>query len=169
MTRYSTIPRTLVFITHGDNILLLKGAPTRRLYPNLYNGVGGHVERGEGVLEAARREVCEETGLDLANLHLRAVLHVDEPGKEQGVLVFVFIGESLARAVVQSDEGELVWVSRGDILASLNAGLTSLPLVPDLRELLPRLLELPRDAPPIFARSTEYPDGRMTIDFEDKE
>lgn len=161
VNRYAVVPRTLVFLTHADDILLLKGAPTRRLYPNLYNGVGGHVERGEGILEAARREVREETGLELDNLQLRAVLHVDEVGKEQGVLVFVFMGESPIRAVVHSGEGELVWVSRSD--------LGRLPLVPDLRELLPRLLEMPNDDLPLFARSTEYPGGRMTIDFEDKE
>jgi len=48
--------RTLCFIENGNDILLLKGASTKRLYPNLFNGVGGHVEAGEDVLTSLRRE-----------------------------------------------------------------------------------------------------------------
>ncbi|MCH7664271.1 MAG: NUDIX domain-containing protein, partial [Chloroflexi bacterium] len=54
--RYQLIPRVLIFITRGDEVLLLKGAPDKNLWANLYNGVGGHIERGEDVLSAARRE-----------------------------------------------------------------------------------------------------------------
>jgi 8-oxo-dGTP diphosphatase len=48
--RYVCIPRTLIFITRGDKVLLLKGAANKRIWANKYNGVGGHVERGEDVL-----------------------------------------------------------------------------------------------------------------------
>jgi len=45
--RYAIIPRTLIFITRegpsGLEVLLIKGAPTKRLWANRYNGVGGHV------------------------------------------------------------------------------------------------------------------------------
>ena len=53
--RYQFVPRVLVFLTCGDEVLLLKGAPTKRVWPNQYNGLGGHIERGESVLEAAQR------------------------------------------------------------------------------------------------------------------
>ena len=42
--RYTLIPRVLVFLTRGDTVLLLKGAPTKRLWAGKYNGVGGHVD-----------------------------------------------------------------------------------------------------------------------------
>ena len=42
--RYQVVPRTLCFIIHDDDVLLLRGAPTKRIWPNKYNGVGGHVE-----------------------------------------------------------------------------------------------------------------------------
>jgi len=44
--RYMLIPRTIIFLRRGDFCLLIKGAPTKRLWAGKYNGVGGHVERG---------------------------------------------------------------------------------------------------------------------------
>ena len=37
--RYRMVPRVLAFITHGDRVLLIKGAPDKRVWPNLYNGL----------------------------------------------------------------------------------------------------------------------------------
>ena len=57
--RYQLIPRTLIFLTRGESVLLLKGAPNKRIWANRYNGVGGHIERGEDAHTAARRELLE--------------------------------------------------------------------------------------------------------------
>ena len=66
--RYTIIPRTLIFLICGKNVLLLKGALNKRLWAGLYNGVGGHIERGEDILTAAQRELQEETGLEEVKL-----------------------------------------------------------------------------------------------------
>ena len=53
--RYQAIPRVLIFLrsrnpqTGEEEVLLLKGAPTKRLWANHYNGLGGHVEAEEDV------------------------------------------------------------------------------------------------------------------------
>ena len=104
------------------------------LFPGMFNGVGGHVERGEDILSAARREVREETGLDISDLSLRCVLHVDEGTDRPGVLVFVFVGYTEERGVVESSEGTLHWVP----LAHIN----QLNLMPDLPPILKRLRAL---------------------------
>ena len=130
MERFTAYPRTLCFVLNGNDVLLLKGAPTKRLYANQYNGVGGHVERAEDVLASLYREVREETGLEITNPVLRAVIVADE-GSGPGVLIFVYTASSASRAVQPSVEGNLTWVPRSHVL--------DYALVPDLRELLPRL------------------------------
>ena len=50
------IPRTLIFIRSEDSFLFIKGAADKRLWANKYNGIGGHLERGEDIQSAAERE-----------------------------------------------------------------------------------------------------------------
>jgi ADP-ribose pyrophosphatase YjhB (NUDIX family) len=73
--------RTLCFVENGDDVLMLKGAPSKRLYANSYNGLGGHVEAGEDILSCMEREVQEECGLAITHVRLRAVVNVDEAGR----------------------------------------------------------------------------------------
>lgn len=140
--RYRAIPRVLVFLRKSGDVLLLKGAPDKRIWPNLYNGVGGHVEAGEDVLSAARREIREETGLTVNELDLKAVVNIDAGESTLGIVMFVFTGWCQDKATIASPEGELHWVPLEQ--------LESYPLVEDLGWLLPRILRLPENGPPLF-------------------
>ena len=144
--RFMVIPRTLIFVTDGDRVLLIKGAPTKRLWANLYNGIGGHVEPGEDALSAARRELREETGLQVSDLRLVGTVMIDAK-QPVGIFLLVFRAEYEGGALVASQEGQLEWIPQ--------AQLDSYPLVADLRLMLPRVLAMqPGDAP--FAARTDY-------------
>lgn len=153
--RYTCIPRTLVFLTRGDSVLLLKGASTKRIWANKYNGVGGHVERSEDILSSAKRELEEETGLS-AELHLVGTLLVDvEP--QMGICVYVFTGESLEGEPVASDEGMLKWL--------LFDQLDQYPLVDDVAVLLTRIRAMNEGDSPFSARSFYGEDEKLTLSF----
>jgi 8-oxo-dGTP diphosphatase len=138
--RWMTIPRTLAFIRNGDDILLMKRAATKRIFPNQYNGLGGHLERDEDPLTGAKREILEESGLSVQNLHLRAIYNIDA-GQETGILLFVYLGESDSREItVETEEGRLEWVPI--------AKLSDYDLVEDLPLILPRILDMEKTTPP---------------------
>ncbi len=159
--RYLAIPRTLCFITRGrDEVLLLRGAPTKRIWAGKYNGIGGHVERGEDILTSIRREVREETGLAVENIALRGVINVDA-GEAVGILVFVCCAEYQSGDPIPSEEGTLEWIRR-DRLASL-------PLVEDLPDILPRILDGAPHDPLFFARTHYDADDRLVIEFAEGE
>ena len=163
--RYTAVPRVLVFLTStnpatgGQEVLLLKGAPNKRLWAGRYNGLGGHVEAGEDIYTAATRELAEEAGLHDVPLHLAGIINIDtgqdEQGPRPGVLVFVFTGETAVRTVHPSSEGEPTWVS--------SAGYADYPMVEDLYALLPRVLARRF----FYAAYTPQADGTLAFAFRE--
>ena len=160
--RHVVIPRTLSFITYEREVLLLRGAPTKRIWPGKLNGIGGHIEPGETVYESAQREIFEETGLLVPCLALRGLLHIAGPqGGERetarGVLIALFTGQASSRQVRPSIEGELIWCP-----------LDALPrdeLVQDLPVLLPRLFS-PTEKGLLYGSYTVTDQGEMTFRLE---
>jgi 8-oxo-dGTP diphosphatase len=155
--RYRVLPRVLCFITRGDQVLLLRGGPRKRTWAGRYNGVGGHLEPGEDVREALLREVKEETGLDVKEVRLRGVVHVDVDDPIMGVLFFVFTASATKQQVVPSAEGSLEWFARGE--------LPFADMVEDLPVILPAVLAMGPSDPPFFAAYSYDAADRLVITF----
>jgi 8-oxo-dGTP diphosphatase len=158
--RYQVVPRTLCFITHGDEVLLLCGAPTKRIWPNKYNGVGGHVKPNEDVQSAALREIREETRLEVRDLQLRGMINIPvDAGTNTGILVFVFTATATTREVEPSEEGRPEWIPRNRLL--------ELELVEDLPTLLPRVLAMDANESPFFAHYSYDEQDQLVMTFTD--
>ena len=91
-----------------------------------YTLPGGHVERGESFVDAAVREMKEETGLDIYSPKLVGIKQFPIEGGRY--IVFLFMTDSFSGEVVSSDEGEMKWV---DI-----SRLSDVDAVDDLEDLL---------------------------------
>ena len=155
-SRYQVIPRVLCFVTSGDELLLLKGAPDKKLWAGKYNGLGGHVERGESVHAAAWREIREEAGIPVTGLLLRGVVTVALEA-EPGIGLFIFTAAALSRDYTDSLEGTLEWVPISRV-ATLNT-------VEDLPRLVSVILSLPPGAPPFGGHYRYDPNGRLVMEF----
>ncbi len=92
---------------------------------------GGHVEKGESIVDAVIREMKEETGLTVSNPKLCGVKQF--PIDEGRYIVFLFTADEYTGELVSSDEGAMHWVNKED-LSNVNA-------VSDLKELLQVMLD----------------------------
>ena len=157
--RWLTIPRTLSFVMNGDDILMMKRAPHRRVFPNQYNGLGGHIERDEDPLTGAIREIKEESGLDVHAVRLRAIHNIDTGGKT-GIMLFVYTAVSDDRAVIQdTSEGVLEWIPKNKIL--------DLDLVEDLPHLIPRVLDMDDNQAPLHAHVSYNTEDEIQLRFKE--
>lgn len=119
MPNHSISIFTLIFLINSDDVLLLHRAPSKRLWPNRWTGVGGHVEQNEtGDLEAsALREVQEETGLapaDISDFALRLTAMRRDPNGDAVVLACC-TGTASKRDLIDCSEGSLVWMPRAQV------------------------------------------------------
>lgn len=160
--RWSVIPRTLCFITSGNDVLLMERGMHKRVFPGRYNGIGGHVERGEDALVGALREIEEETGLrpeDLTDIRLRGVTMVDS-GEQIGVMLFVFSMRAKRRDVPKhNEEGALHWVPLDQVL--------TLPVVEDVPPVLRRLFGPQASDLTYYGHLSYDAADRMVIQFTD--
>ena len=76
-----------------------------------YNGVGGHLERGEDVAACMEREILEETGLRVKSMSLRGtVVWADFGPKKEDWLGFVFLVDAVeGEPFAENEEGALSW------------------------------------------------------------
>ena len=129
--RYLMVPRTLIFLRNEDKILLIKGSPDKKIWPGLYNGIGGHIERGENLISAAERELLEETGIAGVDLSLRGIIFIDV-NQNNGITLYIFEGFVESKTIKNGPEGEIEWINTEEI--------HNYPLVEDLYELIPRII-----------------------------
>ena len=116
---------TLVFVLDGTRVLL--GMKKRGFGVGLWNGFGGKVEPNESVRAAARRELQEESGIDVdeEDLTRRAMLRFEWRSEERDEIplsdrvppfsVSVYTVTRFRGLPVESDEMRPQWCNLDDV------------------------------------------------------
>ncbi|MYA50831.1 MAG: NUDIX domain-containing protein [Chloroflexi bacterium] len=73
-------------MVRGGRVLLAKRSSTARHYPDVWDLFGGHVEEGEPLEEALRREAREELGVDIEAFHPLGIVH--DPVEPAEIAIF---------------------------------------------------------------------------------
>lgn len=157
--RYQIIPRVLIFAMRDDDVLLMKLLPRSGKitgWTGRYNGPGGHIERGEDVMEAARRELLEETGLK-GNISLCGMVIVDS-GQNPGIGLFILRADRPTGELINSPEGIPEWIP----LEKIN----EFPLVEDVAIFVERIRKMTPASAPFIGRSYYDANDRLVVVFE---
>lgn len=129
MGRTETVALTVLCLIHRGDKLLLQNR--RKKDWDGWTLPGGHIEKGESIVDAVVREMQEETGLTIHSPKLCGIKQF--PIENGRYLVFLFRTESFSGEVRSSDEGEMRWISRSE--------LSDFHTVPDFEELLQVMLD----------------------------
>lgn len=155
--KYQVIPRVLIFVVDDPRVLLLRGDKNKKIWAGKYNGVGGHVEDGEDILSAAKRELQEETALQNLAITLCGTIMI-QAAHDFGILVFVFYAKYAGGEIKPSSEGDLEWVAFGDV--------DKLPVVEDLPAILAQLQIWRQNGKLFYGKSHYSDDGKIIINFQ---
>ena len=130
MSRTENVELTVVcLLEDGDKILLQDRVKTDW---HGYALPGGHVEKDESFLDAVKREMKEETGLEIRNPRLVGLKQF--PIDNGRYLVVLFKATEWSGELASSEEGKMEWVEY--------ARLPELDTVADLEEML-RMMNSP--------------------------
>ena len=145
------------YVKKDGKYLMLHRKPNKKIMPNVWMAPGGRREFNEGLFECARREIMEETSLEIKNLRIACTgcAYLKDLGTE---LFFHFIIADYKSGELPEDpdDGELKWLSLEEILKLDN-------LLGELKHVLPMILK--DEKVPVFSYCAVYEQGNEMTEF----
>lgn len=129
MKKTENVELTVLCLIHKNDKYLLQDRVKKDWKG--YTLPGGHIEKGESIVDAVVREMKEETGLTVYNPKLCGVKQF--PLDDGRYIVFLFCADEFSGQVISSEEGTMHWVNKDD--------LSNVNTVEDFQELLRVMLD----------------------------
>lgn len=153
-TPYRPIVATLGYILSPDRtqtLLVHRNARQDDEHLGKYNGLGGKMHPQEDVVTCMKREIREESGLEVLSLRLRGTINWTGFGPSgEDWLGFIFLVESFrGEPFTQNPEGDLAWHAVEKLM--------DLPMWEGDRHFLPLVFD---DDPRVFHGYMPYDQGR---------
>ena len=107
---------TLCYIEDNNRYLLLHRIKKENdVNCDKWIGIGGKLEEGESPYDCIKREIKEETSLDVTELSYRGVVTFTSDIYETE-LMHLFTASKFVGTLSECDEGELCWVEKDKVL-----------------------------------------------------
>jgi 8-oxo-dGTP diphosphatase len=140
---------TLCYVRNGEQTLMVhRVKKAQDMHLGKWNGLGGKLEPGETPEECARREIQEESGLEVKDLTWKGLLTFPGFANDEDWYAFVFVATVKNGPLIDSPEGDLKWVDQTELFG-LNLWEGDLIFLPWL------------DRPGMFSGKFTYLDGRL--------
>jgi 8-oxo-dGTP diphosphatase len=109
---------TGVYLIKDDKMLFLVRKKRNDAFhkQGMFLPIGGHVELGEGLVDAAIREVKEESGITVRSVDLKGIVYIRSQNTgEYDMIMSVFTSSDFTEEPVTGSEGSFTWVSIHDL------------------------------------------------------
>lgn len=144
------------FVKKDGKYLMLHRSNNKRIMPDVWMAPGGKREFNEGLFEATRREIMEETGLTIKNLRIKATGNAYLKDLDQELYFHFLIADYKSGKLKQNpDDGELKWLTPEEIAKLPN-------LLSEIKEILPYIL---KDNNQIISYKAVYEKGNQMSSF----
>ena len=111
------IEASLVYLEKDGKILMLHRVKKEDdIHEGKWNGLGGKLMKGESPKDCAIREVKEESGLDIKDPIFCGHISFPNFDGRSDWSVFIFRCFDFSGEVCASDEGDLYWIAKDEIL-----------------------------------------------------
>ena len=151
---------TLCYIDDGDRYLMMHRVKKEHdASHGKWIGVGGKCEEDESPDECMRREVMEETGLDIVSWRYRGIVtFISDTWPNEYMHLFT-AGEWHGTLTLDCDEGDLAWIPKRDLPIASDVGNQSINLWEGDKIFLRLLLD---ENEPFFSLKLVYVNDQLT-------
>ena len=107
------------FLKRDGFYLLMKRSSARKMLPNIWSGVGGHIDPHElnDPMTACLREIFEETGITENHIFKLALRYIIIRRAKNVIRQnYIYFGETDIAEVADTDEGTLHWIAEAELL-----------------------------------------------------